>query len=151
MTRALTSLSCRFLILIIIVVTIGVVIGNIYLVVYYQHPDDNNQAWFPKIVVVLGLSLAFLSVMMLPLDRANRSACAEGIVLSACKLTLPMYDLWYWVYMAMVIIIAFVIPFTMFLYEADGDKCAPRRPRRGLLCLKNAGMGGLSSLDPTGA
>lgn len=112
------------MILIIIVVTVGVFIGNIYLVVYYQHPDDKMQAWFPKIVVVVGLSLAFLSVMMLPLDRANRAACAEGIVLSACKLTLPMYQLWYWVYMVMVIIIAFVVPFTMFLYEADSDKCA---------------------------
>lgn len=80
-------------------------------------------SWFPKAVVVLGLSLSFLSVMMLPLDRANRAACSEGIVLSACNLTLPMYDLWYWVYMIMVIIIAFVVPFTMFLYESDSDKC----------------------------
>lgn len=120
----------RFLILIIIVVVIGVFVGNVYLVVYYQHPDDKMQAWFPKVVVVVGLSLSFLSVMMLPLDRANRAACSEGIVLSACNLTLPMYDLWYWVYMIMVIIIAFVCPFTMFLYEADEDKYVPAaRPR----------------------
>lgn len=111
-----------FLIVIIVVVTAAIIVGNLYLLVYYSHPDDKNQAWVPKIVVLLGLTLAFCSVLMLPLDRANRAACREGIVLSACEFTLPMKTMWYWVYMAMVIIIAFVIPFTMFFYESDSDK-----------------------------
>ena len=86
-----------------------------------------NQAIIPKVVVVLGLVLSQLSVLMLPLDRANRAACDASIVLSACNLTLPMYELWYWVYMVMVVVIIFVIPFTMFFYEADSEKCVQPR------------------------
>jgi LMBR1 domain-containing protein 1 len=29
-----------------------VIIASIYFVVYYQHPEDKNVAWFPKIVTV---------------------------------------------------------------------------------------------------
>ena len=33
------------------------------------------QAWLPKIVVVLGISLAIWTVLLFPLDVANRSSC----------------------------------------------------------------------------
>ena len=69
-------------------------IGNIYVLAFYAHPEDRNQAWFPKIVVLLGLTLAFLSVLMLPLDRANRNACDQSKIVSACTFTLPMTQLW---------------------------------------------------------
>ena len=69
-------------------------IGNIYVLAFYAHPEDRNQAWFPKIVVLLGLTLAFLSVLMLPLDRANRNACDQSKIVSACTFTLPMTELW---------------------------------------------------------
>ncbi len=70
-------------------------VGNIYVLAFYAHPEDRNQAWFPKIVVLLGLTLAFLSVLMLPLDRANRNACDQSKIVSACTFTLPMTALWY--------------------------------------------------------
>ena len=54
-----------------------------------------RQAWVPKVVVLLGLTLSQLSVLMLPLDRANRAACDTSIVLNACQLTLPMAQLWH--------------------------------------------------------
>jgi hypothetical protein len=41
--------------------------GCIHILIQYQHPEDNNQAWIPKIVVVFGLSLAILTVLMFPL------------------------------------------------------------------------------------
>ncbi len=69
-------------------------VGNIYVLAFYAHPEDRNQAWFPKIVVLLGLTLAFLSVLMLPLDRANRNACDQSKIVSACTFTLPMTALW---------------------------------------------------------
>lgn len=62
-----------FLIIIVLVISIVVFLANIYIVVFYQHPDDKNQAWLPKFVVWLGLSTAIISVLMFPLDVANRS------------------------------------------------------------------------------
>ena len=55
-----------------------------------RHPFPRPQAWLPKCVVVLSLSLAMLSVLMLPLDVGNRSACSNAVVLSSCKLSMPM-------------------------------------------------------------
>jgi len=31
------------------------VVGAVYFVVYFQHPEDRNVAWFPKIIVVLSV------------------------------------------------------------------------------------------------
>jgi len=117
----------RFLILIVVVVSIGILIGNIYVLAFYAHPEDRNQAWFPKIVVLLGLSLCFLSVLMLPLDVANRNACDQTKLLSACSYTLPMKDLWTYTYMTMIIWVTFIIPFTLFYYESDSEKNAMAR------------------------
>jgi LMBR1 domain-containing protein 1 len=82
------------LIFITVVVTVAMLVGNVYVLAFYAHPEDRNQAWFPKIVVLLGLTLAFLSVLMLPLDRANRNACDQSKIVSACTFTLPMTELW---------------------------------------------------------
>jgi hypothetical protein len=41
--------------------------ANIYVLVDYQHPEDRNQAWFPKVVVVFGLTVAVVSVLMFPM------------------------------------------------------------------------------------
>mmetsp|Transcript_12200 Transcript_12200/g.38633 ORF Transcript_12200/g.38633 Transcript_12200/m.38633 type:complete len:432 (+) Transcript_12200:187-1482(+) len=110
-----------FLIIVAIVVTVLMGVMNVYILIHFQHPEDRNQAWLPKIVVVLGLTLAVLSVLMFPLDVGNRGACSEDIVLSACKFSLPMKELWMFVYMAMAILVLFVIPFTLFYYEADSE------------------------------
>jgi LMBR1 domain-containing protein 1 len=70
---------------------------------------------------VLGLTLSELSILLLPLDIANRAACADAIVLTACNFALPMLELWTAVYMMMLILIIFVVPFTLFYYEQDHD------------------------------
>ncbi|GAB4833984.1 hypothetical protein Ancab_032236 [Ancistrocladus abbreviatus] len=64
---------------------------------------------------------------MLPADVANRQACRHVICNGACKLTLPMKDLWLAVYIADAILVFFVIPFAMFYYEGDQDKSIGKR------------------------
>lgn len=110
------------LLIIAIVVCIVVVIFNIYLLVNYQHPDDHNQAYFPKLVVVLGLSVAMISILMLPADVANRHACVNSVYTGACHLTLPMKELWYTVYILDAVLVFLVIPFAIFYYEGDQEK-----------------------------
>lgn len=97
------------------------VLCNVYVLVHFQHPDDRNQAKFPKLVVVTGLTMAVLSILLLPLDVANRAACAESIIESACSYTLPMTELWYAMYMTMFAYIFVLIPWTLFYYEQDSE------------------------------
>ncbi|CAN6443065.1 unnamed protein product [Victoria cruziana] len=117
------------LILVIVAVVVCVIVFcfNIYLLVSYQHPDDVNQAYFPKIVVVLGLTIAGISILMLPADVANRQACRHAIYNGACNLTLPMRDLWLAIYIIDAVLVFFVIPFAMFYYEGDQDKTVGKR------------------------
>lgn len=115
------------LVIIAAVVCVVVFLFNIYLLINYQHPDDLNQAYFPKLVVVLGLSVAEISILMLPADVANRQACKNSIYNGACNLTLPMKDLWLAVYIIDVVLVFFVIPFAMFYYEGDQEKSCRKR------------------------
>ncbi|KAJ7294873.1 hypothetical protein O6H91_06G109600 [Diphasiastrum complanatum] len=110
------------LLVIVIVVCVLVLLFNTYLLINYQHPDDHNQAYFPKIVVILGLSVAQLSILMLPADVANRHACQHAIYNGACNLTLPMKQLWFAVYIVDAVLVFLVIPFAMFYYEGDQEK-----------------------------
>lgn len=109
------------LILVTCILAVLILLSNVYILVHYQHLDDCNQAWVPKIVVVFGLWLAMITILLFPLDVANRAACDFNIVESACTLTMPMKELWYSVFIAALIIEFFIIPFTMFYWEADSD------------------------------
>uniref|UniRef100_A0A7N0VHF4 LMBR1-like membrane protein n=1 Tax=Kalanchoe fedtschenkoi TaxID=63787 RepID=A0A7N0VHF4_KALFE len=121
------------LVIVAIVVCVIVFIFNVYLLVNYQHPDDKNQAYFPKIVVVLGLSVAAISILMLPADVANRQACTHAVYNGACNLTLPMKQLWLAIYILDAFLVFFVIPFAMFYYEGDQDKSAGKRIKSALI------------------
>lgn len=109
-----------------VVVAILVLLVSLYLVVNYQHPEDRNQAWIPKIVVLLGFAVAFWTILLFPLDVANQQACALDVPLSSCETTLPMTQLWYAVYIAAMAITFVAVPFSIFYYEADSDWWAGR-------------------------
>ncbi|XP_009377765.2 LIMR family protein At5g01460 [Pyrus x bretschneideri] len=121
------------LVIVAIILCIIVFVFNVYLLVNYQHPDDKNQAYFPKFVVVLGLSVAAISILMLPADVANRQACRHAIYNGACNLTLPMKDLWLAIYILDAVLVFFIIPFAMFYYEGDQDKSVGKRIGSALL------------------
>eukprot|EP00002_Diphylleia_rotans_P018589 TRINITY_DN359_c0_g2_i2.p1 TRINITY_DN359_c0_g2~~TRINITY_DN359_c0_g2_i2.p1 ORF type:complete len:479 (-),score=124.77 TRINITY_DN359_c0_g2_i2:1308-2744(-) len=101
-----------FLIIIAICITVLVLVANVYFLVYFQHEEDKNTAWFPKIVVVIGMTFSVLSVLLLPFDVANSRT--EG------GLDLP--NLWQVIYMFMAGFIVAVVPFTVFYYEAMDEK-----------------------------
>lgn len=109
------------LIFVSVVVAVVLLAACIYVLIHYQHPDDGNQAWVPKIIVVLGLWLAMATVLLFPLDVANRSACSFGVAYSACVFTLPMRQLWFALFITNLVLTFFLIPFTMFFWEADSD------------------------------
>ncbi|XVF55091.1 hypothetical protein PTKIN_Ptkin06aG0008800 [Pterospermum kingtungense] len=121
------------LVIVAIVVCVLVFLFNVYLLINYQHPDDANQAYFPKFVVVFGLSISAISILMLPADVANRQACRHAIYNGACSLTFPMKELWLAVYIVDAVLVFFVIPFAMFYYEGDQDKSVGKRIKSALL------------------
>eukprot|EP00756_Hemistasia_phaeocysticola_P014156 Hpha_TRINITY_DN15325_c1_g13::TRINITY_DN15325_c1_g13_i1::g.87810::m.87810/K14617/LMBRD1; LMBR1 domain-containing protein 1 len=95
-----------------VVVTLGVAC---YLVVLYSSVDDRNQAWFPKAVVVLGLTLSGFTVLLLPYDVANRK---DPTVLDSVSGGIDTEALWMIVLGAILAMVLFVTPFTTFYYEA---------------------------------
>lgn len=97
------------LIIISIIMFVAIAVASLYVLVYFQHEADRNTAIFPKILVVAGLTLASVSIIMLPLDVSN--ARTDG--------GFPMTELWYTVYIIMAILIVLLIPFAIFYYEAE--------------------------------
>ena len=55
-----------FLIVIILVV-------NIYILAYYSHPEDRNESYLAKALIVLGLQLSSMSILMLPIGMVHYS------------------------------------------------------------------------------
>lgn len=125
MAASVSAFSVPLLIVAIIVAVI-VLCANVYIIISFQHPEDRNQAWFPKLIVLFGLSLACWTLLMLPLDVANRAACPVGTALTSCHTTFPMATLWYIVYIANIVLVFAAIPFAYFYYEADSDMYAWR-------------------------
>lgn len=94
---AAVTLRCpshRFLIVAAVIVAVLCLGGICYLIVYYQHPEDRNQAWLSKIVIIIGLELVVMAVLMFPLDVGNRRSCSDQYFVSACKFAIPMKQLW---------------------------------------------------------
>eukprot|EP00753_Platysulcus_tardus_P002568 PLAT11677.1.p1 GENE.PLAT11677.1~~PLAT11677.1.p1 ORF type:complete len:560 (+),score=308.21 PLAT11677.1:87-1682(+) len=114
------------LVIMTVVLSLLLLVINFYLLVYYQHPDDKNVAYFPKVLVVFGLLFVEACVLLLPLDVANKSgsiACnawqADGIYSVAFCGGLNMTLLWQIVYMSIAVFIVVLIPFAILYYEAD--------------------------------
>ena len=99
------------LIIISIVVFCLLIAISIYIVFYFQHEEDKNVAYFPKIVVVSGLTLCFTTILMLPLDVGNTRTNGG----------FPMQILWT-IDLILVVVYGFIIiPFTIFFYEAEEE------------------------------
>jgi LMBR1 domain-containing protein 1 len=109
-----------FLLIVTIIIVIVMVIVNLYILVYFQHPDDKNTAYFPKFLVIFGLTFSEAAVLLLPLDVAN-SAGAVGCFTDwgpTCG-GLNMKLLWDIVFMGIAFFLLVLIPFAIFYYEAD--------------------------------
>ena len=109
------------LIVIIVVLAVLSVGVAVYLLITYQHPEDKNQAWFPKLVVLTGISLALWTVLLFPIDIANRNSCDDSLPASFCTFAIPSKLLWYILYIVNACLVFGVIPFAIFYYEADSE------------------------------
>mmetsp|Transcript_15419 Transcript_15419/g.33528 ORF Transcript_15419/g.33528 Transcript_15419/m.33528 type:complete len:560 (+) Transcript_15419:491-2170(+) len=109
-----------FLIVAIVVAFLILAVVGFYVLVKYQHPDDKNEAWFPKLVVWTGFVIAGATVLLLPLDVANNEGYpgCDGYDTQVCgglNMTL-FWNIFFWLIPAYVFVL---IPFSTFFYEAD--------------------------------
>mmetsp|Transcript_18569 Transcript_18569/g.27210 ORF Transcript_18569/g.27210 Transcript_18569/m.27210 type:complete len:554 (-) Transcript_18569:202-1863(-) len=115
-----------------IVVSIGILaVAGVYLIVHFSHPDDKNEAYFPKLVVWLGFVLAGFTVLLLPLDVANNEnypGC-DGWDTKVCG-GLNMTLFWEITYMVTLAWLVLLIPFSVFFYEADDGLLMPGDNRK---------------------
>ncbi len=95
-----------------IVITVSLIIANIYLLAYYCHPDDKGTiiGYVTKGIVVLGLTLAWAQVLLLPLDVSNNRGEGNGI---------NMKVFWLLIYVLSIIYIIIIFPLTSAFYDSD--------------------------------
>eukprot|EP01064_Diplonema_japonicum_P029203 TRINITY_DN4656_c2_g1_i1.p1 TRINITY_DN4656_c2_g1~~TRINITY_DN4656_c2_g1_i1.p1 ORF type:complete len:525 (+),score=130.35 TRINITY_DN4656_c2_g1_i1:60-1577(+) len=86
-----------------------------YLVALYCSEDDHNQAWLPKIIVVIGLALSAFTVLLLPFDVANKR---DPETMDGSTGGIDLATMWQMVLWTIAAWVLFVTPFTTFYYEA---------------------------------
>lgn len=42
---------------------------NVYIYVYWQHPEDKNESMLPKVVIIFGLQVTAVSVLLIPIGK----------------------------------------------------------------------------------
>ena len=101
-----------FTIIVVILLVIALIITNIYILAYFCHPDDKGSClgWVMKIIVIIGLTLSWIQVLLLPLDVSNHRTFGGG---------LNMKLFWYIIYILTIIYILVVSPIATSYYEAD--------------------------------
>ena len=111
------SLEANDIVLVVVSVVFFVIliVGCVYFLVYFQHPDDRLVAWFPKVVTVTGLVVSCTNVLLLPLDVGSQGSVivAEGLF--------PMQQLEFAFFLISVILFFAIIPFTYIYYEGYDD------------------------------
>lgn len=104
-----------FLIILLVVIPVLFVFFSFLFVVFFASPVDRFQAICPKIVVILGMTMAGCAVLFLPFDVWNNTQ--GGGLTNATPI------IWQIVFAVMAAFIVIVIPFSMFYFEAyDSDK-----------------------------
>ena len=98
----------------IIAITLVLIITNIYVLVYFSNPIDRESCigWFLKLIVIIGLTLAWCQVLMVPLDVSNNRTFGGGI---------DMKSFWSIVFIITLVYILVIFPITSSLYETQDD------------------------------
>ena len=101
-------------IIVVILLIIALIITNIYVLAYYCHPDDKGSCigWIMKIIVIIGLTLSWIQVLLLPLDVSNNRTFGGG---------LNMKLFWYIIYILTIVYILIISPISSSFYEGDSS------------------------------
>ena len=98
----------------IIIIAVALLITNIYILIYFSHPEDKDSVigWILKGIVIVGLILAWCQVLMIPLDVSNNRTFGGGI---------NMQIFWFIIFVLTLIYILVIFPISSSLYEAQDE------------------------------
>lgn len=101
-----------FLTVVVILIFIMVFIGNIYILAYFSHPEDNvtKGIWYYRGLVILALSFACYIIFTIPLDisSAKRS--------DSIGLNFPMDIIWSIIDFVVCASVMFFLPLALVVY-----------------------------------
>lgn len=106
-----------FLLIVVILVALLIMVINFYILVYFSHPEDNftGGIWIYRILVIGVLTFACYLIFAIPLDIT----CAKRE--DSMQLPYDMDFLWLAINFACCVIIMFVLPMAIVLYNDDGE------------------------------
>lgn len=107
-----------FVIIMVSLVGAAMLVATIYLLAYYSHPEDGGFGadLLAKIIMIIGMSLSWATVLMFPLDVSNARSEDES--------SFRMDIMWYIIYISTAVFVLIIIPAMIFWYEADEeDSC----------------------------
>jgi len=109
-----------FLLITSVVIGLILLLVNVYLLALYVHPEDRGfgASLFPKVLVVLGLTLSWGQVLMISLDIGNARGYGGGF---------NMDSLWQVSILFTSLFLLVLIPFALFFYETDENKAFRQR------------------------
>jgi len=97
---------------IVAIVASGIILFSSFLFLFqFQNKDDAWAGWIPKFVIVCSLFLTFGQLLIMPFDVANTRT--DG--------GLHIDVIWDITYIAVAVMLGFVLPFAFFYYENDTD------------------------------
>lgn len=109
-----------WLIVVTVVVFILMILLNLYVLAVYLHPDDKGfvNGIFEKIIIILGSTLLWCFVLILPLDIANSRGTGAGFNIEVA------YQILFIIYL---VFLVFILPMVLFFYETDEEgSCVTR-------------------------
>jgi len=126
-----TTSSVDPLLIVGIVIMIALVfVVNIYTLAYWLHPDDKNESYIARIVIIAGLQLSAVSVLMIPIDVANNGGnylCDTGSASYCGGLDMTLFWKIQFCFIAFFLVVP--IPFSTFYYEADDGSMIGDEPK----------------------
>ena len=103
-----------WLIIVTIVCFLLMLVLNIFVMFYYLHPDDKGfiNGCFEKMTIIMGSTLLWAFVLLLPLDIANSRGEGSGFNIQTA------YVILFVIYLVFLIIL---LPFVSFFYDTDTE------------------------------
>ena len=98
----------------ILLMTVALLITNVYILLYYSHPEDKEETigYVLKVIVIIGLTLAWCQVLMIPLDVSNNRTFGGGI---------NMRVFWLIIFVLTLVYILVIFPISSSLYDAQEE------------------------------
>lgn len=59
---------------------------NVYTFSYYSHPDDRNESYIARVIIIFGFQLSGMAVLMLPIGMYTLETTTEMHHLCSCFL-----------------------------------------------------------------